>query len=121
MNSGVTANVNTRSLSTTSGASASASPTATPTTVCSAIGDYVWFDENGDGIQDPTEHGLPDITVTDNAVLGNGAAAVAQALETLGRLGLQGEHFKRLAARVVLGFAGETLPDRELDALVREA
>ncbi|MEZ4913620.1 MAG: SdrD B-like domain-containing protein [Chitinophagales bacterium] len=29
-----------------------------------SIGDYVWFDENGDGIQDPGEQGIPNVTVT---------------------------------------------------------
>jgi|GEM_PF-818488 len=31
---------------------------------CGSIGDYVWNDDNGDGIQDPGEDGLPGITVT---------------------------------------------------------
>ena len=30
---------------------------------CGAIGDYVWLDSDGDGIQDSTEHGLPGIHV----------------------------------------------------------
>ena len=28
-----------------------------------SIGDYVWYDEDNDGIQDVGEHGLLDITV----------------------------------------------------------
>jgi hypothetical protein len=70
---------------------------------------------------DAVEVGLPDVTTQDNATLGSGAASVAQALEVLGRLGMGGESFRRLAARVVLGFAGETLPDGELEALVAES
>ena len=70
---------------------------------------------------DAIEVGLPDMATSDNANLGQGAASVAGALESLQRLGLQGEGFRRLAARVVLGFAGETLPDRDLEALVRDS
>ncbi|MBE0634933.1 carboxypeptidase regulatory-like domain-containing protein, partial [Candidatus Bipolaricaulota bacterium] len=29
-----------------------------------SIGDYVWFDINGDGIQDPSESGIENVTVT---------------------------------------------------------
>ena len=29
-----------------------------------SIGDYVWFDENGDGIQDAGEMGIPNVTIT---------------------------------------------------------
>jgi len=35
-----------------------------PTPPSGQIGDYVWEDENGDGIQDATEPGMPGITVT---------------------------------------------------------
>jgi len=39
--------------------------TLTPTPIIyGAIGDYVWFDQNGDAIQDPTESGLPGVVVT---------------------------------------------------------
>ncbi|MEI2731873.1 MAG: SdrD B-like domain-containing protein [Dermatophilaceae bacterium] len=29
-----------------------------------SIGDRVWLDQNGDGVQDPSEHGIPGVTVT---------------------------------------------------------
>lgn len=39
-------------------------PTTTTPPQTSRIGDTLWFDENGDGIQDPGEPGLDGITVT---------------------------------------------------------
>lgn len=40
-------------------------PVHSPATiVASSVGDYVWFDQNKDGIQDNTEKGIPNVTVT---------------------------------------------------------
>jgi uncharacterized repeat protein (TIGR01451 family) len=30
----------------------------------SSLGDYIWWDKNGDGVQDPDEPGIPGVTVT---------------------------------------------------------
>jgi SdrD B-like domain/SprB repeat/Secretion system C-terminal sorting domain len=38
----------------------------------SKIGDYVWFDKNGDGIQTPGETGLPNVTITLTGTKTNG-------------------------------------------------
>ena len=32
--------------------------------ILGSIGDYVWFDANGDGVQDPSEAGIANVTVT---------------------------------------------------------
>ncbi|MCL2482344.1 MAG: carboxypeptidase regulatory-like domain-containing protein [Propionibacteriaceae bacterium] len=37
-----------------------------------AVGDYVWVDSNGNGIQDATEAGIPGVTVTLNSVAADG-------------------------------------------------
>jgi fimbrial isopeptide formation D2 family protein/uncharacterized repeat protein (TIGR01451 family) len=29
-----------------------------------SLGDRIWLDQNGDGVQDPSEHGIPGVTVT---------------------------------------------------------
>jgi uncharacterized repeat protein (TIGR01451 family)/fimbrial isopeptide formation D2 family protein/LPXTG-motif cell wall-anchored protein len=29
-----------------------------------SVGDRIWLDQNGDGVQDPAEHGIPGVTVT---------------------------------------------------------
>ena len=42
-----------------------------------SIGDFVWEDTNRDGIQDPGEPGLPDITVTLLDTLGNAIATTS--------------------------------------------
>jgi len=46
-----------------SGCSATASTTVT-TTHCASLGDYVWYDANGNGVQDAGETGVPGVTVT---------------------------------------------------------
>ena len=38
---------------------------------CGSIGDYVWVDTDGDGVQDPTELGLNGVTVLLKDALGN--------------------------------------------------
>jgi hypothetical protein len=43
----------------------------------SKIGDYVWFDKNGDGIQTPGESGLPNVTVTLTGTKTNGTPVSA--------------------------------------------
>ena len=43
----------------------------------SKIGDYVWFDKNGDGIQSPGESGLPNVTVTLTGTKTNGTPVSA--------------------------------------------
>jgi len=35
----------------------------TPVDILGSIGDYVWLDANGDGIQDPNEQGIPNVSV----------------------------------------------------------
>jgi hypothetical protein len=39
------------------------------------VGDYVWFDENGDGVQDPTEKGISGVPVTLYDAAGNPIAS----------------------------------------------
>jgi hypothetical protein len=70
---------------------------------------------------DAIEVAMPDISTSDNASLGAGASALALAMESLGRLGLQGEQFRRTATRLVLQYAGETISDRDLTALVSDS
>jgi uncharacterized repeat protein (TIGR01451 family) len=55
----------------TSTPTGTATPTPTPTATLTptpiahgAIGDYVWFDSSGDGIQDAAEGGLPGVVIT---------------------------------------------------------
>ena len=38
-------------------------PTATPVPLRASVGDFVWLDVNGDGIQDRGENGIPGVTI----------------------------------------------------------
>ncbi len=40
------------------------SPASVQTTIKVSCGDYVWWDEDRDGIQDPSERGIPDVVLT---------------------------------------------------------
>ena len=42
---------------------ADAEPTTTTTTPSASIGDFIWLDANGDGVQDAGEPGLPGVVV----------------------------------------------------------
>ncbi|QTR50167.1 SdrD B-like domain-containing protein [Candidatus Thiothrix anitrata] len=47
-----------------------------------SIGDVVWFDSNGDGIQQASETGVSGVTVTLGGKLGNGNDVPPQAAQT---------------------------------------
>jgi hypothetical protein len=64
---------------------------------------------------------LPDISAADNASLGQAAQSLAAALETVGQTGYGGERWKGLALRLVLKFAGESVRDDELAAMLAES
>ena len=65
---------------------------------------------------------VPDVSTRDNNLLAEAAGKMAGAMETLEGL-LQGEaseEFKRLAADLVLTFAGEVKEEREVGRLIRQ-
>ena len=59
--------------------------------------------------------GFSDVSTADNGVQATSAAGVANALNTLYAMGVNGNAFKRLALRLVLRFAGEQVTESELD------
>lgn len=76
--------------------------TSAPKPLLGSIGDFVWFDADGDGIQDPTESGVPGATVR---LLGSDGGLLATAMTGSGGTYL----FTGLAAgRYVVEFV---LPD----------
>lgn len=64
---------------------------------------------------------LPDISPADNAALARAAAGLAEALAKVGAGELRGARWRRLALRLVLKAAGETVDGTEIDAIVRES
>jgi len=61
----------------------------------------------------------PDISPSDNSDLGSGAAQVASALQSVAAQGVGGEAWRRLVVRTVLKFAGESVGEEELAAMIR--
>ena len=59
--------------------------------------------------------GFADVSTADNGLQASSAASVANALNTLYAMGIQGNAFKRLALRLVLRFAGEQVGESQLD------
>jgi hypothetical protein len=59
--------------------------------------------------------GFSDVSTADNGIQATSAAGVANALNTLYTMGVNGNAFKRLALRLVLRFAGEQVGEKELD------
>jgi hypothetical protein len=64
---------------------------------------------------------VPDISPADNAELGTGAQAVAQALGAVAAQGVGGEKWRRLVVRTVLRFAGESVDEDELASIMAES
>lgn len=61
---------------------------------------------------------VPDVSPADNAKLAQAASGLAGALATVQGVGISGPAWQRLVLRLVLKFAGETLPDEEIDELL---
>ena len=64
--------------------------------------------------------GFSDVSTADNGVQATSAAGVANALNTLYAMGVNGNAFKRLALRLVLRFAGEQPTEKELDGYLTD-
>ena len=64
--------------------------------------------------------GFSDVSTADNGIQATSAAGVANALNTLYAMGVNGNAFKRLALRLVLRFAGEQVGEQDLDRLLGE-
>lgn len=65
---------------------------------------------------------LPDISPADNAELATAAASIAQAFSTLAGAGATpGPAFIQAAVRMVMKFAGETLTEDQIKAIVAQA
>ena len=64
--------------------------------------------------------GFSDVSTADNGVQATSAAGVANALNTLYAMGVNGNAFKRLALRLVLRFAGEQVGESDLDSLLTD-
>jgi hypothetical protein len=66
---------------------------------------------------------VPDVSTRDNNLLAEAAGKMAGAMETLEGLlaGEASEEFKRMAADLVLTFAGEVMEEREVGRLVKQA
>ena len=58
------------------------------------------------------------MSTDDNAALAQSSASMANALQTLYGMGVNGNAFKRLALRLVLRFAGEQVGETDLDGLM---
>ena len=65
--------------------------------------------------------GFSDVSTADNGVQATSAAGVANALNTLYAMGVNGNAFKRLALRLVLRFAGEQVTERQLDGYLTDS
>jgi hypothetical protein len=61
-----------------------------------------------------------DVSTNDNAALAQSSASMANALNTLYDMGVNGNAFKRLALRLVLRFAGEQVGETDLDGLLTD-
>ena len=75
-----------------------------------------------------TEKALPDVIVTapdispeDNTDLGMAAQSISNAVTALTALGLRGERWKQLVLRLVLKFAGESIADSDLLAVLADS
>jgi len=64
--------------------------------------------------------GYADVSAADNVALAQSAASVANALNTVFAMGVNGSAFKRLALRLMLRFAGEQVGEQDLDALLAD-
>jgi hypothetical protein len=64
--------------------------------------------------------GFSDVSTADNGIQATSAAGVANALNTLYAMGVNGNAFKRLALRLVLRFAGEQVGESDLDSLLTD-
>jgi hypothetical protein len=62
-----------------------------------------------------------DAAPADNSDMGQGAAAVANALETVSAQGLAGDSWLRLVLRTVADYAGATLSDETLETILAES
>jgi hypothetical protein len=70
---------------------------------------------------DQLELGFPDISSADNANLAAAAQAASQALTTLSNIGLHGNAFQKLALRLVLRFAGESIGEQDLAEIIGQS
>jgi len=64
--------------------------------------------------------GFSDVSSADNVALAQSAASVANALNTVFAMGVNGSAFKRLALRLMLRFAGEQVGEQDLDVLLAD-